>query len=520
MDSSVTRPGSPPSHPACGRAHDPALAGVLTAPAPPRHGWVSLRRMFLLRWALLGGQVVILTSCKWLGVIPPYQPLLIVFCLQALFNVLTGLRLHMRAGNASMPGDAELMGQLLVDLTALSAILFFTGGATNPFVSFYLPSLAIAAAILPWRLVAALALYALACYSVLLIEYVPLNLQNPDNAINYHLAGMWLNFVASAVMIAVFVARLSGALRQRDEALGRAHEQLLRDARIEALNAQAAGVAHEIGTPLATLAVIAGELRGDASEPARARTAIAAYLEDLRTMEQQIALCTATLARLRADTEAAAPAREIGAWLPDFIERWRLRHPLVTLHADLTNGAAALPAEPDRVGQILTILLDNAARSVQSAGRTAQPLLLAIAREQQPRTAAGQSAGTVPVLAFTITDRGNGMPAALRARLGEAPVTSTHGGQGIGAYLARSAALQMHGSLVWQEHKHGGIVAELRVPAAGTATARDTQAANEANEIMRAGNHVDATVGASGAKPASTSHPGASAPPTYPRRAP
>ena len=87
---------------------------------------------------------------RWIGAA-------VVLGLQTLFNLITALRLRQHRRRNSAPGEAELMGQLLVDLTALSAILFYTGGATNPFVSFYLPGLAIAAAILPWRQVIALA---------------------------------------------------------------------------------------------------------------------------------------------------------------------------------------------------------------------------------------------------------------------------------------------------------------------------------------------------------------------------
>ena len=138
---------------------------------------------------------------------------------------------------------------------------------------------------------------------------VPLDLHNPDNAVNYHLAGMWLNFVVSAVMIAMFVARLSGVLRQREAQLNLAREQLLREARVEDLNGQAAAVAHEIGTPLATLAVIAGELRADASDEALGTTPIRSYLPDLQTVEQQLVLCRTTLARLREDSATLAPQR-------------------------------------------------------------------------------------------------------------------------------------------------------------------------------------------------------------------
>jgi two-component system sensor histidine kinase RegB len=266
---------------------------------------------------------------------------------------------------------------------------------------------------------------------------------------------MWLNFVASAVMIAFFVARLSNVLRQRDAQLNQARELLLREARVEALNDQAAAVAHEIGTPLATLAVIAGELRADAEDAKRSATPVADYQPDLRTMEQQLELCRSILARLRTDHETLAPQR-IDAWLAPFVERWQLRHPQASLQANAAPDAGEQAVDTARVSQILTIVLDNAARSQQAAGhdhREGPPLALAIAREGD-------------ALVYRVTDHGHGIPAALRSRLGEAPVASAHGGQGIGLYLAQSAARQLGGQIAWHDNPAGGTVVELRLPLA------------------------------------------------------
>lgn len=440
---------------------DISLAPFSAIPGMPaqRHSLVSMRRLCWLRWALLAGQAMLLVSCETVaGIILPYQPLLFLFAVQAAFNVFTVARLRWHAMHNTTPGDGELMVQMMVDLTALSAILFYTGGATNPFVSFYLPGLAIAAAILPWRLVVVLAAYALSCYSLLLLEYLPLHLHNPDKAVNYHLAGMWLNFVASAVMIAFFVARLSNVLRQRDAQLNDARELLLREARVEALNDQAAAVAHEIGTPLATLAVIAGELRADAEDAQRGKTTVAGYLPDLRTMEQQLDLCRSILARLREDHETLAPQR-IDGWIAAFVERWQLRHPQAALQADVAPEAGAHAVDTARVSQILTIVLDNAARSQHAAGhghRQGLPVRLEILREADD-------------LLCRVTDHGHGIPPALRAQLGESPVASAHGGQGIGLYLAQSAARQLGGQLAWLDNPAGGTVTELRLPLAGLA---------------------------------------------------
>ncbi len=201
--------------------------------------------------------------------------------------------------------------------------------------------------------------------------------------------------------------------------------------------------------------MIAGELRADAADAARGGTAIRDYLPDLDTVEQQLGLCRGILARLREANRASA-LQPVGHWLPAFADGWQLRHPQARVDTTIAPDATDVPVEPARTGQMLTILLDNAARSQQAAGRGDLPLRLSIALDRR----SGPSE-----LVLRVIDDGTGMPAALRARLGEAPVASTHGGQGIGAYLAQSVARQMGGRLLWQDRPEGGTVAELRLPA-------------------------------------------------------
>ena len=113
-----------------------------------------------------------------------------------------------------------------------------------------------------------LALFAVACYALLSYNYVPLNIENPANLFEYFRMGLWVNFMVSVGLIGWFVARMSRALRQRDAALADAQQRLLRDERAVALGVQAATVAHEIGTPLSTIAMLSEELR-DAARATR-----------------------------------------------------------------------------------------------------------------------------------------------------------------------------------------------------------------------------------------------------------
>ncbi|MCP3719524.1 ATP-binding protein [Paraburkholderia sp. CNPSo 3281] len=384
---------------------------------------VNLSHLFWLRSLAIIGQLCTIAFVQlFIGVQLPLPAMLFVIAMEVAFNGVTWLRVTQDRPESNL----ELFGQLWVDLGALSALLFLSGGTTNPFVSLYLPSLAIAAAVLPWYLTAWLAAFAVACYVLLGFDNVPLNLDNPANLFDYYRAGMWVNFMVSVCLIVWFVARMSRALRQRDTALGDAQQRLLRDERAVALGVQAATVAHEIGTPLSTIAMLTEELR----DVARTDEGLEPYAADLELLDKQISLCTSALARLRSRASSTGARQVVSEWLGPFVEQWRLRHPHVKFEL-LDNGPGDFALDDTvAVGQILTILLDNAAR----ASRDFVTL----------RAYAAARAGYVD---FEVCDAGPGIPSSLRASLGAAPVDSTQGGHGVGLYLAFSSAARLGGSI-------------------------------------------------------------------------
>jgi two-component system sensor histidine kinase RegB len=409
-------------------------------------GRVNLGHLFWLRsLAIIGQLVTIAVVQNFVGVHLPLPAMLLVIGMETVFNGLTWLRVSRQRPESNL----ELFGQLWVDLGALSALLFLSGGTTNPFVSLYLPSLAIAAAVLPWHLMLWLAAFAVACYAVLGFDSVPLNLDNPANLFEYYRAGMWVNFTVSVGLIAWFVARMSRALRQRDAALGDAQQRLLRDERAVALGVQAATVAHEIGTPLCTIAMLSEELR----DAARTDEGLAPYTADLELLEQQMTLCTSALARLRSRASTPGSRQPVGEWLESFAQQWRLRHPHVNFERLGTPPAEADLDDTVAVSQILTILLDNAARASRD-----HVTLAATLSQQDER------------IEFEVCDAGQGIPASLRGSLGAMPVDSTQGGHGVGLYLAFSAAARLGGSIELtdvKETRPRGTRAVLRLPVAG-----------------------------------------------------
>jgi two-component system, sensor histidine kinase RegB len=405
---------------------------------------VNLRQLFWLRCLAIAGQLLTIACVQnLLGVHLPLAAMLFVIALEALFNAST----FWRANQARTESDREVFGQLFVDLGTLSVLLFLSGGTTNPFVSLYLPALAIAAAVLPWRLALILAAFALGCYSLLAFESIPLNIDEMGNLFDYYRTGAWINFVISVGLIAWFVARMSGTLRARDAALASAQQQLLRDERVVALGAQAASIAHEMGTPLSTIALLAEELRfaSDAGKQSGKDMSLSLYREDLQILEQQIALCRSALARLQ--SRAASPERQwLGRWLHGFAQQWRLRHPQVVFELRCAVAFDSMRIEDTvAVGQTLTILLDNAAHVSREF------VTLTVDRVEDK-------------LSLTVEDRGPGIAAPLRAQLGKVPVVSRQGGHGVGLYLAFVTAARLGGAIELDDAAPHGTRATLTLP--------------------------------------------------------
>jgi two-component system sensor histidine kinase RegB len=430
--------------PPAGRGAHRYNPGMIFSPVPnalPQHE--ILRRLMWMRLVAITGQFSAVAIATWgLGIELPLAKMLTVIAMLAVFNAWTWWSLRSRRPAR----HGTLFTQLFVDLLAVSSLLFFSGGATNPFVSVYLPALAVAAAILPWGYTLVLSVFALAGYSLMMTVYVPLPIP-ADRAVTYHLAGLWANFALSAALITWFVARMSSTLRDRDAQLARAREQQLQNERIVALGTQAASAAHEIGTPLATIAVIAGDLLHDMQK----HPALMAYHDDVAAIETQIAACKTSLDRLgkhaNADAASNAIAVSLDGWLARFVEGWRLRHPGARLDLSLPRSVARL-TNTAAVGQILLTLLDNAARA---AATTDRPIALSL-----------EVAGQTGVI--RVHDAGPGIHADLLKRLGHDQVDSTTGGQGMGLMLAFATARQIGGEVRLSTPSSGGTLATLTIP--------------------------------------------------------
>lgn len=419
----------------------------------------SLRRLNVLRLIELGGQIVAVAAATfWLKLDLPLAPIGLVMATLGAFTLVTALRL--RWGGAV--GERELFAHLLVDVTAITLLLYFTGGATNPFVSVYLLPLSVAAAMLAAPFAWGLTLLTVACYTLLLYYYVPLPGMEPmmpvttlmggaehalhlhgEDRFGMHVIGMWLNFVISAGLITFFVQRIADSLRARERELAAAREAALRNERIIALGTLAAGTAHELGTPLSTVAVVAGELAEEFADDEE----LAPQLELIRT---QVGQCKAVLQRLvesvgqlQAETRRAVT---LVAYVEQLAERWRLLSPATPLALQIVAPGEACIRIDSTLEQALISLLANAAK--------ASPAGIGL-------TARIEDGAAV----LDILDRGPGVPEAVRASAGKRFLPEhSRDGMGIGLFLANATIERLGGSVQLSDREGGGARTAVRLP--------------------------------------------------------
>lgn len=416
----------------------------LQLPATPID--LSLRRLVAVRWWVLGTAAALSLLAPWLlDIRLPRWPLLGIVGVAVIWNVICWHRLTRQPAQEA-DGPAAVFSQLCLDLTALTALLFFSGGATNPLIFMLLLPVVAAALSLPPRQVIAIATLAVLAYSLLMFYFVPLALADPARATTLHLSGMWATFVAAVVIIGGFILRMTSALRERDAALAAAREQALRDERVLALGTLAASAAHELGTPLATMAVLADELEFDARLGAEAHA-------DLQLLREQIAYCKRVITGLteragagRADGADGAEKVPVDDWLAALFEDWSRRNeqPLAEF-AKVGGGGTAPALVPDRALQHgLLNLLDNALRA-------GAPVQLSLTWD-------------AATLTISVRDDGPGFSADALRCAGAEPFPAHANGSGVGLLLTRAAVERQGGRLRLTNAPGSGAVAELILP--------------------------------------------------------
>ncbi len=407
-----------------------------TAATPPTQGHALARGWLVrFRWATLVAQI---------GAV--------VFAVQALALPVNGLAVGLVVAlsglsNLALARSARpdaLPAALLLDLALLTALLAASGGASNPFSALYLIHVAMAVVLLGPRWTWWIALTAALGFAAL-FPFTDPHAMHSGNLLA-HLGGMWLAFSVVATGIAWFVARLARDVRERDEQLAVLQRQQERQQRVLGLATLAAGAAHELGSPLAAIAVSAREIALFAGDPN------GEIAEEAAAIRAQVERCKAIVARL-AGRAGASPGEGVGPLRLDALEgamRARLRP------AELGRLSLELPAD--------VCVLAPLEPLAEALGSLVQNALLA-----GPGRVRVQARRAEDQVEIAVQDEGEGMSAAVLERLGE-PFFSTRGtgeGMGLGVFLARELARSLGGSLRIRSTPGQGTEATLSLPRGG-----------------------------------------------------
>ena len=426
-------------------------------PAVEQKHAINFEWLITLRWVVIIGQIAIIAAVdRLMGIALPLLPMAGIVALEALSNV-GGVLWRRRATEI---GEAALGLLMLIDVALLTALLYVSGGPFNPFSVLYLVNIALAAVVMSPLWTWTLVVLSLACFGTLFLGHLPLAGEHHgahEPRISMHLQGMWIAFGVAAAFIVYFIERVTRALAARDAELAAARSLSARHERLASLAALAAGAAHELATPLSTIAVVARELErqlvhggvGDAA------------MGDARLIRQQVERCREILTQLSADAGESAGEAVLAVAIEDLLalatgdlaQSGRIRR-VITPAAQ--GRALAIP--PRAMAQALRGILKNALEASGAAG------------EVVVRVEVGERGWRIAVV-----DRGVGMAPEVLARAGEPFFTtkSAEGaghGMGLGLFLARVLLERLGGSVEIESTPGGGTTVTLLLPPGGAAT--------------------------------------------------
>jgi two-component system sensor histidine kinase RegB len=410
---------------------------------------LALQWVVRLRYGLIAGEVVLISALT-LGVGIPI-PLLAVapaIAVQTLSNWFLGLKMRWLGRNAE-----HIVGTLFIlDALCLTLILGLSGGPANPFSLLYLVQITFSAVVLRKLWTWALAVISAVLFGLLfwLSVSVPAFHQHGENGeFSPHLLGMWIAFATAALLISFFVGKLSTESRKKEREILLMQKRLSRNDRLASLVTLAAGAAHEIATPLSTIAVTAKEMEHEAG----LRLHDSRMEEDARLIRTQVDRCRLILERMGAQgadpfgetpqrTDVYQLLRQVKARFPEDDKRIEIQG----------DGLAPLTCVlPVRAAiESLSALVKNALDASPDAGR----VRLEAAQADAER------------VRFLIHDEGTGMSAEVLERVAEPFFTtkSPGKGMGLGAFLAHLFAQTLGGQLSFESEPGRGCTVTLELP--------------------------------------------------------
>jgi two-component system sensor histidine kinase RegB len=445
----------------------PQAAGVVDDAGAVQR--INVSWLVKLRWAAILGQAIVIAEVRW-----GFSMALPLASLGAILGVelLANLAFEAWLRTSARVSERVVAAALAFDVACFTGLLYFTGGPFNPFSFLYLVHIALAALVLRPRWTWTLVLLSVAANAGLFARHVPLPMEpgaahsmhdmqsmqgmhgmhdmqgmhggQGGEPLDVHLRGMWVAFAVAAAFIVYFITRVTRALSNREAELARAREIAARSEKLASMATLAAGAAHELATPLSTIAVVARELER-ATDPSTLST-------DAKLIREQVERCRDILGQMSGGA-GVSPGEMAEESSPAVLVRLALE-PLPgkeRVVVDITDGAsqAKLVVPPRATSQALRNVLKNGL----DASATGETILLRVAREGD-------------TVEFAVTDRGTGMSAEVLAHATEPFFTTKEPGRGmgLGLFLTRSVVGLLGGTLGIESRAGAGTRVAMTLP--------------------------------------------------------
>jgi two-component system, sensor histidine kinase RegB len=436
--------------------HPQAQAVRMTETAYPPHvtpiataidGRVTLRTLILIRWIAVFGQLTAVLSVHYgFGFKLPLGPALAAMGASVLLN----LAAQAQRGARPRLADRDAALYLGYDTLQLTLLLYLTGGLQNPFAILILAPLTVAGTILSRVSVTALTVLALCCLTGLALWQFPLPWANGAVGLPpLYLLGIWLALSLSAIFITAYVWSVAQEARSISDALAASQMALEREQRLSALGALAAAAAHELGTPLGTIHLVAKELASEIPPDSP-------LAEDIALLQSQSLRCRDILAELSRKPEAEGGEPFDRLTVAALIDAAGAPHRLGHIQFVLETDAVAGPAVP--MIRRSPEIIHGLGNLIQNATQFARSRVTVRARWD------------LETLTITVTDDGPGFPQSLLNRIGEPYIsTRVEGGRadgrphmGLGIFIAQTL-LERTGAVVgFANSRSGGAQVVVR----------------------------------------------------------
>lgn len=347
--------------------------------------------------------------------------------------------LHTLVVNRTSVSEQAIFIALLLDALLLITYVYLTGGIANPLISLLLLPVATASLMLRPRYALSLLLIAIAGYTLLMS---PVSEHQAHQSFNSHLVGMWLVFIASAVLLYYLVVRLVAATRAQQQQLEQQKQRQLRDDYLLALGVSAADAAHQLNTPLSSLAVLLDDMPDS---------------DDKRLMVQQVSRCQDITRNIQQQFEQLKQRQyqtlTVKELLSQIASSFRLLHPDIRLEQVDTDNSSLKFAEyclDSHLGFISAILnlMDNAARaSIQNSQQRIQLMSEIIKSDSEQ-----------PLLLLRVLDYGDGVGQQQMQSYGLIPSQQSQQGMGTGSLISNASIELMGGTINIDNHAQGAVV--------------------------------------------------------------